>query len=79
MRTHYRQCELHRADGRRTTSWLPEKFAVVGKVLRLRCVGTWSDGWCVVRVGEDRLAEDKLPDVHKLLRAKTGKGKPCKS
>lgn len=73
--THYRQCELHRADDERTTSWLPEKFAVMGKILRLRIVGEWSDGWRVVKVGEDRLAEDKLPDVHKLLRVKAGKAR----
>jgi hypothetical protein len=45
----YRQCCLER-KGTRTTSWIPEEFAKVGKVLKLK----EEDGWVVKSVG-DRL------------------------
>jgi hypothetical protein len=45
----YRQCSLER-KGTKTTSWIPEEFAKVGRVLRLKD----EDGWVVTSVG-DRL------------------------
>ena len=44
---YYRQCELKRGETR-MTSWIPEEFAKVGKVLKLKDV----DGWVVFSVGE---------------------------
>jgi hypothetical protein len=29
-------------------SWLPEKYAVAGSVVRLRDDGTWTDGWKIL-------------------------------
>jgi hypothetical protein len=40
------QCQLKRSNSHLTT-WIPEKFAVKGKVLRL---GDYGDGWVVVDV-----------------------------
>ncbi len=45
----YKQCKLVRGSQERVT-WLPEKFANKGKVLRLRDDGEWTDGWKVVEV-----------------------------
>jgi len=46
-----RQCILEKCSGNgslRLTAWLPLKFAVKGKVVRLRDKdGNWSDGWMV--------------------------------
>ena len=49
-----RQCVLVNAESKNQrvkTSWIPEKFAEVGKVLKLKESGEWEDGWEVVHVG----------------------------
>ena len=53
---YYVQCRLTRGSARQT-AWLPEKFAAVGRTIRLT-EGHWSeDGWQVAGIGT-RLAED---------------------
>lgn len=53
--TLYRQCRLMRREGEadmQQTSWIPAKYAVAGKVLKLRGDdGAWQDGWVVSHVG----------------------------
>jgi hypothetical protein len=79
---YYRQCQLVRPHGRgemRQTSWIPEAFAVVGKVLRLREADDWQDGWVVSAVGPFRRAFEELPDPHgdiKRHRRATGDALP---
>jgi len=34
-----------------TTSWIPEKFAKLGKILQLKNLNGWSNGWEVISVG----------------------------
>ena len=71
-RTFYRQCRLTRrltsGVSSETVSFIPEKFAKVGTVVRLReDVGgerRWADGWEVASVGSDRVEESALPDPH---------------
>ena len=49
----YVQCSLQQNEtGKCQITWLPEHFAEVGKVLRLRDNkrGTWSVGWVVLTV-----------------------------
>ena len=45
------QCELRRDNGTVDVSWIPEKFAVVGRRVRLknRKENTWEEGWTVVK------------------------------
>ena len=80
--THYRQCQLVRpCDGgeMRLMSWIPEKFAVAGKCVRLRDGGAWQDGWVVRYVGRYRVADEDLPDAHddvKRHRRRTGDALP---
>ncbi len=51
MADYHRQCLLLRERKAYKTSWIPEKFAVKGKVLRLKDdKGNWEDGWEVVLV-----------------------------
>lgn len=46
MTTLYTQCELSRGP-RRQISWLPNRFAVQGSVVKLKDDGRWEDGWRV--------------------------------
>jgi hypothetical protein len=55
--TFYRQCHLKRHDGWEQTSYIPEPFCVVGKVLKLRENDEWTDGWKVISAGERRSEE----------------------
>ena len=51
------------------TSYIPEPFCVVGKVLKLRDEdGEWNDGWIVETAGKDRVDGDRLPDYHKEIK-----------
>lgn len=50
MNDPYAQCILTKGT-KKTTSWLPMKFAKTGKVLKLKDDGTWDDGWTVTEVG----------------------------
>jgi hypothetical protein len=63
----YRQCQLTRRNQRQTT-WLPERFAIPGSVLKLKDNGEWSDGWEVTWASASKIAERLLPDTHKLLK-----------
>ena len=69
---HYRQCHLEKgmAGGKLCqTSWLPEPFARVGQVVRLRDEANWVDGWLVTTVSEVRFAESMLPDAHEAIKS----------
>jgi len=79
----FRQCVLKRDEVEQTT-WLPEAFAFVGRVLRLRkrvgngCVvdyTEWDNGWMVVSVGEERLPESDLREHEHSFYRYARKGK----
>lgn len=58
----YGQCRLRRevrqGVSEHTTSWLPERFAVEGGVVRLRGRdGVWADGWRVESASGEALPE----------------------
>jgi len=64
----------------RTTSYIPQEFAKIGRVLRLKDdnVG-WVDGWVVECVGDVIVEGDQLPDSHKAIknhRKSTGDSTP---
>jgi len=65
-----RQCVLVNA-GRKSqrvkTSWIPEKFAELGKVLKLKEGDEWEDGWEVVHVGS-RLDSKTVNDNSQLYK-----------
>jgi hypothetical protein len=60
----YRQCRLKKNESWQV-SWLPEKFAVVGKVLKLRNDkdDAWDDGWTVTAAGENLVDEPPYADA----------------
>jgi hypothetical protein len=54
-----RQCSMRRGNVVQR-AWIPEKFAVAGKSLRLKdsATGTWEDGWKVASVSDAVLPSD---------------------
>ena len=73
----YKQCVIQK-DTTKTTTWIPEKYAHKGKILKLKDNGVWEDGWAVVSVGS-ALDEKYLSDSHKdikLHRKRTGDSLP---
>lgn len=63
----FRQCLLEKSWPDipvvwQTTSWIPEKLAVVGKSLKIYAV----DGWIVKTVST--AAIETVPDYHKIVR-----------
>lgn len=63
---------MSRTIGRRRevlTSFIPQAFAKVGRVLKLQDeTGLWVDGWVVERVDSEALDSDALPDYRKAIR-----------
>ena len=58
----HRQCKLIKGDAT-TVSWLPEEFAIVNKLVKLKDNGVWVDGWKVEFVGT------KLPTKYVINRS----------
>lgn len=68
---YYRQCRLVKPTPTGAfvqVSWIPDQFAEVGRVLKLRSDGVWDDGWEVRGVGTNRLESNQVPDYHDLIR-----------
>jgi hypothetical protein len=62
----YRQCLLKRGESQQT-SWLPEKFAQVGQLLKLKSdAGEWEEGWVVAEARIGLLPWSKILDHRKL-------------
>jgi hypothetical protein len=65
----YRQCRLEKKtkSGKLCqTSYIPEKYAFVGNILKLREEdGNWVNGWKVISAGELR---EETPDFHKDIK-----------
>ena len=40
---------LRKSDGATQTSWIPSNFAEVGRYLKLKENGVWTDGWEVIK------------------------------
>ncbi len=48
--TKHMHCVLRRVDGAKQVSFIPEKFAEIGRFLKLKNDGEWSNGWEVINV-----------------------------
>ncbi len=68
----YVQCAMRRiiAGGSvRTTSYIPQQFAKLGGVLRLKDEhNAWTNGWVVECVGDVIVEGDSVPDYRKAIR-----------
>jgi len=51
---------------------VPSKYAVLGKVLKLKDKGEWTDGWAVVYVGDSREDPIRVAQLVKAHRENTG-------
>jgi hypothetical protein len=60
MKPNYRQCQLTK-DNKKRVAWIPSKFALVGKVIKIKDDnGEWNDGWIVERASSNEVCEDYL-------------------
>lgn len=60
-----RQCRLYRhlPEGRQTqVAWLPEKFAEVGRILKLKDNDVWEDGWVVSSIGTALVSDEIITE-----------------
>jgi hypothetical protein len=67
---YYKQCKLTKKEGQSTytqIAWIPEKFAVLNKVLKIKEVNEWDNGWVVISAGERKL-EEYLPNSHRDIK-----------
>lgn len=68
----YVQCTMKRhCNGAivQTTSYIPQRFATVGRKLKLKNdQGIWIDGWIVMWVSDHVVTSDDLPDSHKAIK-----------
>ena len=39
-------------------TWIPKKFAIIGKFLELQDNGVWENGWEVIQVGASKGSEE---------------------
>jgi hypothetical protein len=66
-KTAYRQCKLQKGNSHQM-SWIPEKFAVLNKTLKLKGEGEdWDDGWVVKEV-HSRREDDEMLDPHAAIK-----------
>lgn len=64
----YTQCRLRKntQDGfTETITWIPEKYAKLNEILKLKNNGIWDDGWLVVHVGQTK---EEIPFYKILIR-----------
>jgi len=62
-KTYFRQCTLQKPLSDATTTrvaWIPEKFAVQGKYVKLKEQDRWEDGWQVISVGRQRRTKEDV-------------------
>ena len=69
----YKQCSLKR-DGYYHMAWIPEKYAVPGKFIKIKKDDkTWEDGWEVQDSGGDVVLTASEADYQSQLYKKTRK------
>jgi len=45
----YTQCYLAKAN-KRHIAWIPTKYAIINKIIKIELDGVWDNGWKVVEV-----------------------------
>ena len=54
----HRQCILTKKS-KTQVSWIPEKFAILGKFLELQDEkGNWDNGWKVSQIGDRKISKE---------------------
>lgn len=63
-----RHCTLEKKLGSgtmTTVSWIPEEFAKVGRVVKLKNGDEWSDGWTVKQVPNFSMSSDVVAKIER--------------
>lgn len=72
MKDKYVQCKLSKAIGNMQRkfeiSYIPSKYAIKGKILKIEIDGVWEDGWNVTEVYKNS-ETDEPPDWRKSIRS----------
>ena len=58
-----RQCEMRKSSHNGNThlvSWIPEKFAEIGRYIKLKNNGVWTDGHEVIAIGYRGRSEEVI-------------------
>jgi hypothetical protein len=56
----YKQCCLINDDKKIKVAWIPEKYAIEGKLLKLKVNNNWQNGWRVWFVYNSIKTEESL-------------------
>ena len=58
----HRQCTLEKkvstSCSKFRITWIPEKFAIIGRFLELQDNGVWENGWKVIQIGARKGSEE---------------------
>jgi len=52
----YTQCQITKGNGYQI-AWIPTTFAVIGKIIKIKEIDGWDDGWKVSNVYGTRSAD----------------------
>ena len=67
----YTQCHIQK-NNKNDVAWIPSKFAVIGKIIKIKFDGLWNNGWKVINTyssnSEDHVLEHEM-DYRKQRRA----------
>jgi hypothetical protein len=70
----YTQCELVKGNVFQH-AWIPTRFAVIGKVLRIKEDGEWEDDWIVKHVYKPKIISEVEERERDYLKFSYGKKK----
>jgi hypothetical protein len=64
----YKQCCLMKNDKKLQVAWIPEKYAIIDKILKLKVNNTWQNGWKVYAVYNSTKTEESLEKHEQVYR-----------
>ena len=76
----YNQCSLIKDKKTTYIAYIPNEYAIIGKMLKLKINDVWENGWVVKGIGP-KIDVKMLPDAHaevKAHRKRTGDSMPKK-
>ena len=71
----YTQCLISKGN-KTQVSWIPKKFALKNKVVKLKVDGKWDDGWLIKEVYTEGLITQTSEQAVKKHKKRTGDSLP---
>lgn len=68
IKRHYLTKDLRQYVDFYYTAYIPTKYAIEGKVLKIKIDDVWEDGWIVISVGP-KVDKKALPNTHAEVKA----------